>query len=424
MKNIINEDLLQGYRKLPLLFTPMVHSTSTVSISLAEVKFNDEEFTKTLLKSVAGRTDGIVCTELPAIAGFASNFGCYPPKPPPESLPPKSNRGRKPNVKPPKKSKHKGTGEHFNSQILFKVTGKFAREKPQFDDGHDGVTIITGHEIIDTKYKVKVFQNGSVTVPGVLDYSMQDLNLPIGDLCRYLRKYMPKTKVVARERVMSNFKFLLIRGIIDLRKVEEMVLVRLETMLCFNVGAIIDQLTKISWIDQISSDLPPMSVDKIIATMDTNVGVYNLRCSREVFATEYAKLPLVECQQFIERMIRYGGFCAEMLQGLAAAYLRPHLVEMFGVLARSNMLLPPSSDEERQPALLLRLRTPTAKNLDRETKIKIFPAQRPPQKIDIEGANNIEEATYIYYWLNHFLQLDKGAIYMPYHYPAVDPDWD
>jgi len=64
-------------------------------------------------------------------------------------------------------------------------------------------------------------------------------------------------------------------------------------------------------------------------------------------------------------------------------------------------------NKEKYDGLLMKIKTPTVKKPDKRTTIKIFQSG----KINIDGANNMDEANYIYWWLNNFLVEHPNIIY-------------
>lgn len=67
----------------------------------------------------------------------------------------KSNRGRKPKVEVEKKRKRQGTGDYINCQITF---------------------VVKSDRYPDKLYKIKVFRNGRIQIPGASKYASENFN--------------------------------------------------------------------------------------------------------------------------------------------------------------------------------------------------------------------------------------------------------
>ena len=124
-------------------FNKIEPSVLTAQGKLTEVNFNEEDLI--LAINPTGR-----------IKKLTSNFGeltnsnyIFP-----EPAKRKSNRGRKPKIKKKNIRRNQGSGKYFNSQITFWVISK---------------------TINDKFYKVKLFRNGSVEIPGGLLPDMSDI---------------------------------------------------------------------------------------------------------------------------------------------------------------------------------------------------------------------------------------------------------
>lgn len=414
---IINPRLLAEYVTEPLLFGDMVQCTTTVCVVFAGVTFKEEELTPRLHVDTAVH---------PNIVGFESNFGVWPPKVTPVT---NGTRGRRPKAKAARKGKVKGTGECFNSQILFRVAGTYVRRKPIMADKHVGIPVDMEHERITTLYKIKVFQNGKVTIPGVLDFAMRDIEEPLADLQRYLREYMPEATVQRKYPVMVNFKFLLLRDVISLPILEAFVRASIRDFIGVNVGHFYAVCinpypvgTEAGWREAILAKVPPKSYEAALAELKSCALPHNICASPESLQCGYEALMLPRLHSYMANLVRYADFGNVFLKYCAEAFMQQQLALTERNLAHSNILLSPSSDEERQFALLIHLRTPNVNDPDRVTKIKIFPSPTEHQKIAIDGANDLAEGEYIYWWFNKFLA-DSGAIYTPYHYPSDDDEF-
>ena len=75
----------------------------------------------------------------------------------------------------------------------------------------------------------------------------------------------------------------------------------------------------------------------------------------------------------------------------------------------NNLLSHIKYDPEKYPGFLVKIKTPNITDADKLTTIKIFPSG----KINIDGANNRQEAEYIYYWINSIFYDNPKLIYNP-----------
>jgi len=103
----------------------------------------------------------------------------------------KSNRGRKPKKKKRTNRRIQGNGLHFNSQITFWVQS------------------LNGLKI----YKVKVFRNGTLAIPGGLSPDLSDVKEIVSVVQSSLEDYIVDT-IVLRELypIMRNYKFEIMGG--------------------------------------------------------------------------------------------------------------------------------------------------------------------------------------------------------------------
>jgi TATA-box binding protein (TBP) (component of TFIID and TFIIIB) len=78
--------------------------------------------------------------------------------------------------------------------------------------------------------------------------------------------------------------------------------------------------------------------------------------------------------------------------------LRPIIEQVAASLksSKNNMISHILYNPEIYPGFSVKIKTPTAKKEKKMTTIKLFPSG----KINIDGANNREEAEFLYYWLN------------------------
>lgn len=98
-----------------------------------------------------------------------------------------TNRGRKPKVKIRNVRKNQGNGKYFNSQITFWV---------------QSLKILTKY------YKIKLFRNGTIEIPGGLEPSMEDVNSAVDVVREAMENCLVEdVKVVELYSIMRNYKF-------------------------------------------------------------------------------------------------------------------------------------------------------------------------------------------------------------------------
>lgn len=122
---------------------------------------------------------------------------------------PKSNRGRKKKAKPKKKRQIQGTGKYMNSQITFEVLSC---------------------KIPNKLYKVKIFRNGKIQIPGIVDESMVDAYHAINECKKLLMEslkltvveYIPKNgnllTIITRNVVWATVNKKIILNLMELKK--------------------------------------------------------------------------------------------------------------------------------------------------------------------------------------------------------------
>src|SRR5208282_2061231 len=137
----------------------------------------------------------------------------------------KSNRGRKKKEKTRKMRKYQGDGSSFNSQITFSVIGTHIRRTPVIPETAKPEIKVeklgNGLESVTKAYKIKVFRNGSTTIPGILTEDMSDIAQPLREVCAYLGKMLLEdVRPISLYSVMQNYKCRLLEGQINIKKLQ------------------------------------------------------------------------------------------------------------------------------------------------------------------------------------------------------------
>lgn len=98
-----------------------------------------------------------------------------------------TNRGRKPKIKQRAVRKNQGNGKYFNSQITFWV---------------QSLTTMTKY------YKIKLFRNGTIEIPGGLEPSMEDVASAVDVVRNAVEDCLVEdVRVVELYSIMRNYKF-------------------------------------------------------------------------------------------------------------------------------------------------------------------------------------------------------------------------
>lgn len=158
------------------IFSELKPSTLSAQGVLSNVYFHEEDLIFSL--QPYGRIMKMECNY-----GISHNPNYKEPEAPQK----KSNRGRKPKGKKKKNRKTQGNGMFFNSQMSFWVSSATINNKI---------------------YKVKVFRNGTLEIPGVLDPKMTDAH----DVAEIVKNalhlcLLEDIQITELYSIMRNYKF-------------------------------------------------------------------------------------------------------------------------------------------------------------------------------------------------------------------------
>lgn len=417
-----HDQKLIEYKAKQQLFSVIKNSTSCVDGNLSGVSFHEEDFTACLDPNLAIHGSARVVI-------VDSNYGKFirdgytglVKKP-------KSNRGRKPKQKEKTGRKVQGNGSKFNSCIQFTVLGTV----PPIDDMEERIK----------EYKIKLFRNGKFQIPGVLTEDMSDAKNPLDDLIEYLDAYfLEPIQLIRLVPVMRNYKFHLLDGMIDIRKLYRYCLQNhtvlrnismndLKNFLLhpvFKIGEyhphdqswynIIDLYSEIDGLigpDELVSDTAVSERFELDVDELENELLWSKTTIKDVFVT-VSKFKQLVVTINTKLNVVYNKFLLYM-KTLVSGYvklperamctilellLRPHFESLRNSVVNhpDNMMAGLKLNPEKYPGLLLYIKTPMPDKPSKRTTVKIFPSG----KINIDGANNITEATHIYWWLNSIL---------------------
>jgi len=423
------ENRLIDYKSKPLLFSIIENSTCTVQGSLSNVIHNESDLTDLTVNDQIVKID----------SNFIHlKFELYNN----ELKGRKSNRGRKKKVKPIKTRKYQGDGSSFNSQISFTVLGDVVRNKPINPDKHSvKAIVITKNDIIQElftkEYKIKVFRNGQFTIPGVLTEDLSDVRPPLLVLCDYFEKMFNDVQIINLFSVMRNYKFHLIDGMIDVKKLQVYCVEHFQHLLNtkfsdieeFIINPIFLNLdmspNTIGWVEFINeyNDVNNMklelSIKKLKNILKESKSTKNLFVDFDTVCEKIMDIPLsaiyIKIKKFISMIqeLYFINFNDYVIKNLIKFSIKSHLVklEKFLFKSKDNLLSHIKYDPEKYPGFLIKVKTPNDVKHDKRTTIKIFPSG----KINIDGSNNKTEAEYIYYWLNNLFHNNPDFTYNANH---------
>lgn len=393
-------ELLRIYKQEELLFSDIKNSTCSADGLFSGVEFNEFDFTEYLEP-----TPQIPIIESNGGRNILENWAD-------PTIKPKSNRGRKPKIKVKKTRKIQGDGSVMNSCIQFVVLG--------INPTTEGIK----------KYMIKVFRNGRFQIPGVLQEDMSDVTEPLEKLQLYLaHHFIDPVELINIYSNMRNYKFRLLEGKIDRRAFYQLCVDRFTNLK--NIS--LDDLSKFlllpifrnvqyhpndteSWNEMIevynseqlpSSDTFKIDIDELISSL-----VYSASPNRgtlvdinklSVWLTDYC--PSRIYHKFLENMIAlrntYVNLSNQTITKILECMLARTIVALRILITNNsdNQLAGFQLNTEKYSGLLLYIKTPTPTNQHKRTTVKIFNSG----KINIDGANNNQEADDIRWWINHIL---------------------
>lgn len=426
-----------------LLFTRLINSTNSVESHFSEIDMDEEDFIHVLYA-----TEDIVAIDC--------NFGHirwdnYDPSPPKK----KTNKGRKPQEKPKSKRKLQGDGTCFNSNIQFTIRGSCIREISDVPDTKVVEEYINreilddGLEEITKYYKIKLYRNGTVSLPGSLKEDLSDCDGPLNLLEAYLRDVtnLPVERTYT-EATMRNYKFRLHNHRIDLRALQSHFLAQHERVKLVRFEDIKKFLITPIFAD---SDCSPMDDgwDAFIRSQASNTGkgreldfvamerfLKESTNSKDMFVliddlkneiNNYNPIKLYDIMRYIVQLVekRHGYKLGNIIISKA---LEIHMEKYFALLQRklsnskNNEISGIRYNPERFQGFVIRIKPmekTSGNGSNRNITIKLFAGG----KINIDNAKSPEEANYIYFWLNNLFLENPELIYDPdIHMDDLDPD--
>jgi hypothetical protein len=411
---------LAKFKSVNLIFTPLEISTCSVDGHISGLKFD-----------VEGIIDMLSCTG--NITNIDCNYGhlTNPDFPEPVKVK-KSNRGRKKKERVKKQRKIQGDGSCFNSQITFSVIGTHNRKIPLLK-GNTRDYIVKKlddeTESITKKYKIKIFCNGSVTIPGILTEDMSDVKGPLEEVRKYLSTVMLTDFPLDYLRPdMKNYKFKTLGSSIDIRKLCSYFSSKFTSLINTSFSDIVEYLSNPAFVDHDQSPIFDgwnsfmmsknysriLNLDEMHRFLVNSENKKNLYVNMEKLKDKIQKMPLKKIYANVQNLFEVFSEKCIFLQNaayksIAKFLLIPQTSKLQKILnsSKNNMLSYIKFDSENYQGFLIYIKTPTTKKINKTTTIKIFAGG----KINIDGANSREEADYIYHWINYVFVTNKDIIY-------------
>lgn len=380
------------------MLSDLVLSTITVCGGLSGVSHHEEELSKRL-----------ECT--PIVVRIDSNFahkvhGSFVEQPRP-----KSNRGRKKTVKQ-RERKRAGDGTCMASQITFTM------RMPE--DGHI--------------YRVLLWRNGKVTLPGMVKSGAADARIVLRHLCDYLEPYLGhRPEVLYADVVMENYKCEIVGRELSMRRAQLLMQRILDGLininfedLCAGVTNPVFTCAEISpavagWNAYFSAGreytldaavmrnrLAQSSAVRHLYISESDLGRF---CADETWLRAYATV-----RDWYAKY-RFYVFAADAVLERVIYYMCLPALEQWHARLRSsknNVLSHIKYDTEIHSALIWRFKAPTPADPDKLTTVKIFSRG----SVNFSGASSRESAEHIRRTLNEFFA-EHPEVFRDYR-----PNWD
>lgn len=440
--NVLNErdpELIKNPGEI--IFTPMYNSTCSVIGRISGIGMTEEELIK-------------VVEPDETVVKIDCNFGhkVYPGY----TVAPvkKTSRGRKTTAVKPKQRKGQGDKSSFNCMVQFTVPSTclmyYDDDTARQQNKQEIVEVLdNGLAVCKKIYKIKLFRNGSISIPGCILEDLTDCISPLLQLCKFLERQIgifPQIESI--NSVMRNYKFSTIRNHIDLIGLQNYFANQIVGCIQVNFQDVIDFLKRPAFMDIVSPHFDTWDnyikgVGKIkvedhkfdITTLE-NYMVESKRnksafITRETLTHLLHSLIPINIYKAVARVVAkfkeitgyyLGNKICELMVHINIANHMETLRKKINK-SKDNQIAGFSYDPDRFTALIIKINSPSGtaskKEVDKQTTIKLYAGG----KINIDGANNREEATYIYYWLNNLLRDTEDLLYDPnVNYDELDPD--
>lgn len=398
---------LKEYENDPLILTELEHSTSTVVAKFDNVSFNEKNLVNIYCIYPIVKIDSNYFHR--RLAGYNADIKVKT-----------TNRGRKKKIKPEKSRKCQGDGSCFNSCTQFTIEGKFKRPITDQKSKKDVVIKKTsyGVEVVKKGYKIKLFRNGKISIPGVLSEDMSDVLVPLRKLEEYLQDIFGRDDIVMKSSpysVKKNYKFKLINRRFDIIKLHEFYNKWFDERINTSIEAIeefiLKPVFKYDEYHKKSYDLDALKNflikhpkhKKIYVLFDEVVELLN---KYDIFSIHDKVMKYVHKLRK-ENLVFLNNDTITML---FKKMLYKPLFEINRLLSISdnNRICYHRYTPSTFQGFILKIRTPIVTNHDKKTTIKIF----REGKVNIDGCNGTFEAAYIYRWFNRFISEKSDLVIM------------
>lgn len=452
--------LLSEWKLEEVFFTPVINSTSVINGILSNVDIHEEDLID---------IDGDSC-----VVGIDSNY--YHWRNPDYITKVRKSRTPKKVTKKPRSLQ--GDGKSFNSQITFMVLGEHIRYNPNImvkgvsqklrNDKHakNATELEDNTEKIIKPYKVKLFRNGKISIPGVLTDDLSDADMVIKNFTEYLSNlFDADVRLINRWTTTRNYKFMTLNGNLDLIKFQEYCnrhfttllntrweniegfiikplwmakeschMISTEPQLMADFMGIYNGYTMLKYMDDDISALTPEEktrktrerIERGLPYQVINLGgfyqhlhscdkVKNLYVNFSDLCKKLLNLNLMEWHHAIDKYLAkiykdyFVTLSDKIIERIRRIVLQPliHSLHVAFKKSKNNMISHINYNPEIYAGFIVRIKTPTEEDAQKQTTIKLFSSG----KINIDGANNLAEAEFIYYWLNHIFNENPDFIY-------------
>lgn len=401
-------DKLIEYKNDPLILTPMIHSTTTVVAKFENISFMESNLTDIKCIYPIVKIDSNFIHE--RLDSYTADIVIK-----------ETNRGRKKKEPEVKTRKHQGDGTCFNSQTQFTVISKHKRPISDQKSKKDIVIKKTsyGIEVVKKGYKIKLFRNGKVSVPGVLTEDMGDVIDPLRKLEEYLKDIFARDDIHMKTMPFSvkrNYKFKLIDRKFDIIKLhtfynkwfKDRIITSIETIQEFLLHPVFRKVKTTE-----SNDNPDEPFKLTYDYKAFKKFLKNTTKKNQIYIIFDDLVKLIEKYEILSKYHATRKYVKKLKEKhyvflnedsvniLLKKVFYDSLVEINRELTISdnNRVCYHRYKPSKFQGFILKIRTPTPLKFSKKTTIKIFRSG----KVNIDGCNGSYDAIFIYGWFNRFI---------------------
>ena len=328
----------------------------------------------------------------------------------------KSSRGRKAKPKPISTRKKQGDASSMVSQVTFSLVAYLLRRIPDHIDKYSDSAIRLDErtEYILKEYKIKVFRNGKISIPGVRRLDMADMMPSLNELVEYLSTVVNKeVKIKFLHMSLENYKFKLLKEEnMDLRVIRHYFNESITHLYSINFDDIFDYIScpnmfdksprKIGWNKCYNSN-HKIKWESMWTVMKQSMLPKNIHVNKDELLKD---LMSYDFEKYYEKILltiqRLQFYLIELSNKTISVAIKSYLSKIFYKImmkynvSDNNKILSVDYDINKFRGLKLYVRVPSIHNLQKTCTIKFF----RKGKINIDTAKNYQSAQSIYYWLN------------------------